>query len=514
MKTKFIGLEGFNEIESLSTVNKKSHSRRLSTKDKTVRFIKRAARMCGKKFTAAAKSLTAKTSVAKKSSASKAKKPQLSVLDRHYNANRSSENKEFSCSAKEAVAGFSFSNGKVYAHSAPKTAHRTHTIIKKRAILAVVACLSAVTLSCVTVAGALEYSGNVPTPDKAAETTPTVIESTQSTNPENDSIILTTSTADEALGAVGEDAYSTIENAIVNQDAVYELAGLYIDGKLIGATDDAEALKAKLNEVLLDYRKDYDDKTTTEFANSVEVRGGSFPKDTIVSPDELISMADGKFSISLSTDIVYTREVDYDTKTEYDDSEYSTYEEVKTEGKKGEELVTVRTTFVDGIQTDAVETATKTLKKATDKVVIKGSKGGASKNTSSSGSSSGTFCWPMPYTHNITSLFEWRWGRMHQGIDISAGGIYGEPIIAAADGTVTFSGGDNSGYGYYVTIDHGSGYSTLYGHCSSLAVSSGQYVSQGDVIGYVGSTGNSTGPHLHFEIREDGTQVNPLNYVS
>ena len=108
------------------------------------------------------------------------------------------------------------------------------------------------------------------------------------------------------------------------------------------------------------------------------------------------------------------------------------------------------------------------------------------------------FAWPLPYTHTLTSNFGTRWGRLHGGLDISDGGVYGQPIYASASGTVTFSGGDNSGYGNYVIIDHGSGYTTLYGHCSSLVAVTGQYVNQGDLIGYVGSTGNSTGPHLHF----------------
>ena len=89
------------------------------------------------------------------------------------------------------------------------------------------------------------------------------------------------------------------------------------------------------------------------------------------------------------------------------------------------------------------------------------------------------FAWPLPYTHTLTSTFGTRWGRLHGGLDISDGGVYGQPIYASASGTVTFSGGDNSGYGNYVIIDHGSGYTTLYGHCSSLVAVTGQYVNQG-----------------------------------
>jgi len=115
--------------------------------------------------------------------------------------------------------------------------------------------------------------------------------------------------------------------------------------------------------------------------------------------------------------------------------------------------------------------------------------------------------WPV--SGPITSGFGWRWGRMHEGIDIGA--ACGTPIHAAASGTVIYSGW-MSGYGNFVVIDHGNGLATAYAHQSAIYVSGGS-VSQGQVIGAVGSTGHSTGCHLHFEVRVNGTPVNPLNYL-
>ena len=110
----------------------------------------------------------------------------------------------------------------------------------------------------------------------------------------------------------------------------------------------------------------------------------------------------------------------------------------------------------------------------------------------------------------VTSGFGPRWGRMHQGIDIAAAS--GTPVYAAAGGVV-IQAGFNGGYGNWVVIDHGSGLSTVYAHHTSLTVSSGQRVSAGTQVGFMGSTGNSTGPHVHFEVRINGTPYDPLIYL-
>ncbi len=130
-----------------------------------------------------------------------------------------------------------------------------------------------------------------------------------------------------------------------------------------------------------------------------------------------------------------------------------------------------------------------------------------------SGKWSGHFLKPVP--GGIGSGFGMRYHpilhyfRMHTGVDLHAS--YGEPVHAADKGLVVFADW-RGGYGRCVIIDHGSGYATVYAHMSSFDVSSGQTVSRGQVIGRVGSTGLSTGPHLHFEVRINGTPVNPLNY--
>lgn len=125
----------------------------------------------------------------------------------------------------------------------------------------------------------------------------------------------------------------------------------------------------------------------------------------------------------------------------------------------------------------------------------------------------GVYFATKPVSGNITSRFgavESIRDHVHQGMDIAAPG--GTPIVAAADGTVTFAGW-SGGYGNLLIISHGNGIQTYYGHCSKLYASVGQTVSAGEKIAAVGTTGYSTGNHLHFEIRKNGKQVNPQKYV-
>lgn len=141
----------------------------------------------------------------------------------------------------------------------------------------------------------------------------------------------------------------------------------------------------------------------------------------------------------------------------------------------------------------------------------------ASGNYTYSGTySGGTFAWPVPSSSRITSNFGYRIHpiskvrSLHRGVDIGAS--YGADIVAAEDGVVTIAK-YNSSYGRYIVINHGNGYTTLYAHNSQLLVSVGQKVSRGQVIAKAGSTGNSTGPHCHFEVSYNGTLQNPLNYL-
>jgi len=139
----------------------------------------------------------------------------------------------------------------------------------------------------------------------------------------------------------------------------------------------------------------------------------------------------------------------------------------------------------------------------------------SSSSPSTASYSGGAFCWPSAASTKITSNYGYRIHpisgakKLHRGIDIGAG--LGTNVLAAEGGKVLTAGWNNS-YGYYITINHGGGLVTLYAHNSKLLVSKGDNVTRGQVIAKCGSTGNSTGPHIHFEVQKNGSLQNPMNY--
>ncbi|MBO8159640.1 M23 family metallopeptidase [Thermosyntropha sp.] len=198
-------------------------------------------------------------------------------------------------------------------------------------------------------------------------------------------------------------------------------------------------------------------------------------------------------------------EIPYETKIVIDKNvPYSV--RVKQKGQNGEKKVVYVAVKKNGVTQDREIKQETIIKKAVDKIVVKGTK----VIVASRGSSTvraGKLIWPVYGT--ITSPFGARGGR-HTGVDIAA--RTGTPIKAADSGTVIFAGWQG-GYGKFVIVDHGNGIVTRYAHCNKIYVSTGQRVNRGDVIASVGSTGNSTGPHLHFETLVYGSFRNPLNFL-
>ncbi|MGM9606980.1 MAG: peptidoglycan DD-metalloendopeptidase family protein [Oscillospiraceae bacterium] len=204
--------------------------------------------------------------------------------------------------------------------------------------------------------------------------------------------------------------------------------------------------------------------------------------------------------------VTYTEAIACPVEEVEDSSMYVGDRKVLTAGTPGEALVSANVTYVNGYEEGRQVTSFVTLSEPTTEVVAVGTK--ARPKTMPTG----TFQWPL--SGRISSYFGYRsiFGSYsyHSGIDIATS--YGKAIAAADGGTVIWSGYKGS-YGNLVIIDHGNGVQSYYGHCSSLLVSAGDKVYKGQTIARVGSTGRSTGNHLHFEVKINGTSVNPLSYL-
>ena len=170
------------------------------------------------------------------------------------------------------------------------------------------------------------------------------------------------------------------------------------------------------------------------------------------------------------------------------------------------------------IAADSAETQRELDKLEADAQALTSSIRNSGSSSSSSKYNGGIMAWPVPSCHTVSSGYGGRIHpttgkyKFHGGLDIP--GSYGSAIVAANSGKVIWAGNRGDSYGNYVIIDHGGGVSTLYGHSSKVLVSTGQSVSRGQRIANVGSTGRSTGPHCHFEVRINGSRVNPTPYVT
>ncbi|MDR0986149.1 MAG: peptidoglycan DD-metalloendopeptidase family protein [Ruminococcus sp.] len=345
--------------------------------------------------------------------------------------------------------------------------------------------------------------------------------------------------------------------------------GVNVDGKLIGAVDEPEKLTRFLDEIraagadpeAIDIRFDreidysYEQfyypseivdeseliKTfsgTREAARFITVELGDNPWDLAManglSLDELLACPaeiDGEpiddiskycpvgATIQLSEEVPYlnllvvkprTYEVpiDYDVSQSYDDSMYRGESKVITKGVEGVELVEANVTYDDGRAVSRQILSRKVISEPITQVEIIGTK--EPKTMVATGGGSGSYFWPVAGGQISAYMGD---GRGHKGLDIRA--PYGTNIYAAAQGTITRVGNKGDGYGNCVFITNSDGNVTVYAHMSSIAdVSYGDTVVAGQLIGYVGSTGDSTGNHLHFEVRVNGAYKNPLDYIS
>lgn len=363
--------------------------------------------------------------------------------------------------------------------------------------------------------------------------------------------------------AIGGDVMNEMEvaNAILSASggAIGEATAVYIDGSLQFVTQDGDHLRSYLESVKQPYEDASDPNVRVSFVHDISLVDGLYLQASMVSYSDILSVlnegggartytaaegdtvqtvldATGVAWDSLAalnpdltgtdqelaggTEVItgvqspdllqvkvirresYTSEIPYDT-VETQSSEYDFGETVVTSaGQNGLQEITQDITYIDGVQTEISTVSVETLQEPVSEYVTKGThlKSGMTANYGS-----GEWMWPVP---QYTYVSRWM-SSFHKGADICA--AYGTPIYASDSGVVVTAGYHYS-YGNYVVIDHGNGWTTLYGHMSALGCSSGQAVERGEVIGYVGSTGNSTGNHCHFEMHHNGTLVSARNF--
>ena len=303
------------------------------------------------------------------------------------------------------------------------------------------------------------------------------------------------------------DTAMTLANAIVeNTNDIVEASALVVNGECV-ACGDTEELNSKLEERRTAFETQ-GAENSSEFTENVTLQKGYYLRSEI-SDSNKIEAAIQNIGVKTVSVITSDVEIAYSKKTVKTAEEYVGYSKVTTEGQNGISRKTESVEIVNGEEISRTQLSSEVIKEPVTEVTTVGTaKTKASAAQRSSERSAGFICPLKRGSFTISSYYGD--GRGHKGMDLAAD--KGTPIYAVADGTVTSAGYDRN-YGYNVVIKHSNGLSTRYAHASKLCVSTGQTVSQGDVIAYVGSTGTSTGNHLHFEVMVNGNRVNPISYI-
>lgn len=233
-------------------------------------------------------------------------------------------------------------------------------------------------------------------------------------------------------------------------------------------------------------------------------------EDTVLHQGDKINLVDVQPYLTVTSEGVrtVTETIPFDVVTKTDFNLASGKSVIKEYGSDGSKKVTYSYVEKNGKVVSQEVVDEEVITKPVTQVVAKGPKQTTVSYVSRGSGQISGLIWPV--SGRISSYYGYRWSGFHTGLDIAAD--RGDPFAASAAGTVVSAGWDG-GYGKSILIDHGNGVMTRYAHATQLLVSSGQYVSKGQTIGLVGSTGNSTGPHLHFEVIINGDTVNPLSYL-
>ncbi len=303
-----------------------------------------------------------------------------------------------------------------------------------------------------------------------------------------------------------DDAQKVAEAIIESSDDIVNGTMLIVNGKVVACVQ-ATGLDKLLDARLMSYNI-AGAENTAEFVDDVKCEVGYYLKDDLTELGDLETVVNSlkvKTVSKYNTDVI----VPYSTTRIKTDRMPNGFYEVTKAGSNGLKRKSLIVESVDGIETSRTETGVEVITPAVNRVITVGTgKVQMSASEKANVTSAGFICPLTRGSFKISSYYGD--GRNHKGMDLAAN--KGVSIYAAAAGTVTYAGYDGD-YGYNVIIDHGNGMKTRYAHASYLSVSCGQTVAQGEMLAAVGSTGYSTGNHLHFEVIVNGTRVNPAPYI-
>ena len=295
---------------------------------------------------------------------------------------------------------------------------------------------------------------------------------------------------------------NALRTALTEQSGELDtLAVISIDGTRAGVCHNAEEAQTLLDRVKRLYTTQAD--SSADFVQQVHVDSVVAESRLAGEPQTVFETLSDRLDVRARRSVTYTETIPFGTVTRENDAEYQDYRETVRQGQTGEAVVTAEIQTLDGEENERTIVARTVLRSASDEIVEVGTK--------NIGIGTGSFVHPVS-GYTFTSAFKWRWGRLHSGVDLAV--PEGTPVRASDNGKVILAENSGDGYGNYIILDHGNGFKTLYGHNSALCVSVGDIVSQGDLIAYSGNTGNSTGPHLHFEIHLDDEKVDPERFLS
>lgn len=301
-----------------------------------------------------------------------------------------------------------------------------------------------------------------------------------------------------------DDAAKVADALIENSDDIVSGSILVVNGETVACVQ-ASGLDKLLSARLMSYYIE-GAENAAEFVDEVKYETGYYLREDLTDIADLEAIVD---NLAVKTVSKYNTDVSipYSTTRVKTDTQPMGYYAVTTKGVDGVKRKSLVVESINGEETSRTETSAEVVTEPVTRVITIGT-AKVSPSEKSNATSSGLIC-PISRGKFIVSSY-YGDGRNHKGVDLAAN--KGVAIFAAASGSVTYAGYDGD-YGYSVIIDHGNGMKTRYAHASYLCVTKGQVVSQGDMVAAVGSTGYSTGNHLHFEVIINGTRVNPAPYI-